>query len=249
MISNKTAVYGVAGLGGSASNWVDVATSLTRGEPWAYGIAYFVGVGLFFCLGVALAWIFEENDRRRAFFVGLSMPAFIASAQTQVATRLSPQEPPAVVSMPREQSFIKISSPVHAQTVSGPQRSASGTQSEGVQGDREEPVLRITLLKGCPDCVVWIVDDQGRLLEEETLSGDEEDVRLALKSGSSYFGIWNAQINAKLWPIRSASVSGGTLNYEFDYGGNWMNDLRRGLGNYNIRPYDPLVSEVAARER
>lgn len=238
MTKRDLGIFVVAGIGGSASSLIDLATTLTRREPWSFGISYFIGVLIFFALGCVMAWVFEETDRRRALFVGLSMPALISSAQTQLdaRSRSYASEPPSEVRM----TFPRISSSVHAQTVR--------TDSENPLQDAREKTLTIDLLQECRGCVVvWTIDGKKHHAPVDDLSSVVDgsisvEVPLGV-TGSERFeiGIWNSEINPKMWTLSSD----GGLRYNFDYAGNPWNDIRRGLGNYNIRPFDPILTAPA----
>ena len=244
MDSGRIVIFTVAGIGGSASSLLDLATTLTRGEPWSFGAGYFGGVFLFFAFGCFLAWIFEENDRRRALFVGLSMPAFFATAQTQITARDLAQDlaPPGWVGggSPPQTSFSRIFPSVHARTGSAiSQQDTPGEPPPGTASDSRPDILKIRLLRECPACVVvWTVNGEKhhRLVEE--LRSEDDTVFLEVTPGSIQFGIWNTEINPRMWTL----PFDGPRVYEFDYEGNLWNDFRRGIGNYNIRPYDAIVT-------
>lgn len=206
------------------------------------GISYFLGVLIFFALGCVMAWVFEETDRRRALFVGLSMPALISSAQTQLDARYRPyaSEPPSEVRM----TFPRILSSVHAQT--------ARTDSENPPRDAQEKTLTIDLLQECRGCVVvWTINGKKHHAPVDDLSSVVNDsiwveVPLGVTDSEQFeIGIWNSEINPKMWPFSSESG----LHYEFDYAGNPWNDIRRGLGNYNIRPFDPTLTPTAFNEQ
>ena len=242
MDSGRVVILAVAGIGGSASSLLDLATTLTRGEPWSFGPGYPGGVALFFAFGCFLAWLFEENDRRRALFVGLSMPAFFATAQTQITA--GHPTPETELTSNGQTAFSQILPAVHAQTGSAmPQQDAPEAQHPGTAAP-EPAVLRIRLLKECPACVVvWTVNGERRhRLVEELRSGDTVSLEVA---PGSRFGIWNTEINPRMWIL----PSNGPRAYEFDYRGSLWNDFRRGLGNYNVRPYDATVTaDTRARD-
>ena len=240
MDRSRVVILTIAGIGGAASSLLDLAATLTRGEPWSFGPGYFLGGSVFFAFGCLLAWIFEEDDRRRALFVGLSMPAFFATAQTQIDAG-SRQMPQAVEPTPVGQvSLFRVVPSVHARTDSAsPMQDASEERRAGPTAAREKDILKIRLRKECPDCVVvWTVNGEQRQGRVEDLLSDDDVVSIEAASGSTRFGIWNMQINPKMWVV----PSDGARTYEFDYDGNRWNDFRRGFGNYNIRPYDSIVT-------
>ena len=85
-----------AGIGGIAPNLVNLAQGFTGDAPYLPGFIYYVGVAIFFGLGASVALIFAETDHRKAFILGISLPALIAAVQTQQplkirSTDLKPQ--------------------------------------------------------------------------------------------------------------------------------------------------------------
>ena len=74
-----------AAFGGIAPNLFRVATELTGGKglpEWSYVI----GVLMFASIGAATALAFGENDSKKAFFLGLGLPALFQSAAQDVST-------------------------------------------------------------------------------------------------------------------------------------------------------------------
>jgi len=56
---------------------------MIEGETPVWSFGQLLGLFVFFVLGGGLAWLFEEDNRRKAFFLGLGLPAFLTAAQTQ----------------------------------------------------------------------------------------------------------------------------------------------------------------------
>lgn len=234
MERDRLAVLLVAGVGGSAANWMDVATTLTNNGSWSYGIGYFVGVAIFFGMGSFVGWVFGETNRARAFFVGLSMPALISAAHTQATAAQSQREPaqrePREVVLTVPAASLRVLPVLHAQ----PQNPQTAPHS---QNPVSPDSLRLHLRRPCPGCAIHILDEEGRVLREHSLDLLSA-VELEVPPDATQFGIWNRSINPQLWPLSPEHE----WDYEFDYRGNLWNDIRRGLGNYNVRPYDAFLT-------
>jgi len=71
------------GAGGIFTSVYDKAWWMIEGETPVWSFGQLLGLFVFFVLGGGLAWLFEEDNRRKAFFLGLGLPAFLTAAQTQ----------------------------------------------------------------------------------------------------------------------------------------------------------------------
>lgn len=164
MDRSRVAILTIAGIGGAASSLLDLAATLTRGEPWSFGPGYFLGA----------------------------------------------VEPTPVGQI----SLFRIVPSVHARTDSAsPMQDASEERRAGTATAREKDILKIRLRKKCPDCVVvWTVNGEQRRGRVEELLSDDDVVSIEAAPGATRFGIWNMQINPKMWVV----PSDGARTYEFD---------------------------------
>ena len=62
------------GAGGIFTSVYDKAAWLIEGSAPIWTAGQVVGLLVFFVLGGGLAWLFEEGNRRKAFFLGLDSP-------------------------------------------------------------------------------------------------------------------------------------------------------------------------------
>ena len=252
-----------AGVGGIAPNLVDLAQIWTGKAPWIPEPIYYVGLSIFFALGSAVAFIFSETDRRKAFFLGMSLPALVAAAQTQLGDRIQSEDVPI-----QEASLFQIIQTAYAQE-SDTDNVQPGQATHSATGISDDASLELNSETDCPKCAVWLYDQNGKFLEKQpfpdadkiytfsipketpkfgiwneqpnpevwNLPPDGEKIyTFSIPKETSKFGIWNEQINPKIWNLPPDGEA--TWSYEFQYKRNLWNDLRRGLGNYNVKPYD-----------
>jgi hypothetical protein len=115
---HQTILMGLAGgIGGASSNLLDLARHLTASNPVPPGILWIVGTLIFFGLGAAVAMVFQETDSKKAFFLGIGLPALIAAAATTNAPISQQQLMPTA----KPQSLLELPGlvvPVYAQTPS-----------------------------------------------------------------------------------------------------------------------------------
>jgi len=75
-----------AGFGGIAPNVFRLATDLQAGMPLP-DLSYTVGVIMFFIMGAGVALAFGEDNAKKAFFLGLSLPAMFQSGASDVSAQ------------------------------------------------------------------------------------------------------------------------------------------------------------------
>lgn len=85
----STFVIGLSGgFGGIAPNLFRLGAGLQSGEPLP-DASYAIGVLIFFVIGSGLALAFKEDNAKKAFFLGLSIPAMFQSGISDVAESAS----------------------------------------------------------------------------------------------------------------------------------------------------------------
>jgi len=72
----KGLICGAAAFGGVVSSLFALALDLTQGKRLPNG-SYLLGLTILGALGAAVAFFFEETNRRKAFFLGISLPSLI----------------------------------------------------------------------------------------------------------------------------------------------------------------------------
>lgn len=74
-----------AGFGGVAPNVFRLATKMTAGDG-APEISYLIGMLIFAAMGAAVALAFEERELKKAFFLGLGLPAMFQSGVNDISS-------------------------------------------------------------------------------------------------------------------------------------------------------------------
>lgn len=75
-----------AAFGGISPNVFRLAVSLTQGNDDLPGATYLLGLLIFAVMGAAVALIWEETDFKRAFYLGIGLPAFIQMGAGEIST-------------------------------------------------------------------------------------------------------------------------------------------------------------------
>ncbi len=94
-------IGGAGAFGGMATNLFRFGTDMTHGDPLPTA-SYFIGVIIFALMGAGLALSFREDDVKKAFFLGLSLPAMFQSSINATSQHVNEANaagftPPAIV--------------------------------------------------------------------------------------------------------------------------------------------------------
>lgn len=213
-MTSKLIIAMAAGTGGIAPSAVHLAQGFIKANPDVPGFFYFVGVGIFFALGALVAFFFAETEAKKAFFLGIGLPALIATAQTQNPSKLALDDifPSA---------FAQAILPLHPV--------ASDAQSK----------LQFKPSTECKQCEIWFADTEGAVIQKQLLGSPNHSKNIVVPKGATQFGIADPKSNFKFVPI--PVDSGAPFTIEFDRKYSPLNDLRRGLGNYELKAYEPKI--------
>lgn len=201
-----------AGVGGVAPSLVHLAQGFLKPIPEVPGPFYFVGVGIFFLLGALVAFSFAETNARKAFFLGIGLPALVATAQTQGIPKNI-----ALSLIPSAYAQISDASPPNT-------RFSSITFKPAVE---------------CKGCELWFTDSDGKVIAKEILGATPTPRQVIVPKEATAFGVADPKSNFRLVPVPKDSP--GEIAVEFDRKYSPLKDLRRGLGDYDLKAYDPNV--------
>ena len=85
-MSNKSIVLLSAAFGGISPNLFRLAVSLTEGDAELPQLSYFLGLLIFALMGAGVAYIWEETNLKKAFYLGLGLPAFIQMSTGEISS-------------------------------------------------------------------------------------------------------------------------------------------------------------------
>lgn len=199
-----------SGTGGIAPSLVHLAQGFVKQSPDVPGPFYFIGVGIFFILGALVAYFFAETNARKAFFLGIGLPALIATAQTQG---------------PQKSMVGGFISTAYAQTVPAP--------------SARPEALRFKRSTECKECEVWFADRDGKIISKQLLEGTQGVQAIRVPKEAAAVGVADPKSNFELFQLPKQTDAPPTLEFDRKYSP--LNDLRRGLGDYNVRSYDPQL--------
>ena len=198
-----------SGTGGIAPSLVHLAQGFVKQITEVPGPLYFVGVGIFFLLGALVAYFFAETNARKAFFLGIGLPALIATAQT--------------TGTPRNLVAAFIPS-AHAQAAPTPPAAATAE------------ALRFRAGTECNQCELWFADPRGKIISKQVLEPAKGVQAIEVPKGAAAVGVADPKSNFELFQLPKRADAPPTITFDRKYSP--LNDLRRGLGDYNIRSYD-----------
>lgn len=239
---SKSKILFAGGIGGAFTMLFHTACRLIQNDEWSPHFGYCIGIAIFFMLGAFVAWIFDEKNLRKAFFLGLGLPAFLSFAQMPQDGRLFGQ---GEKDNPQQGiSLYKIVPSAMAQEpgVGEPITSEDNLQDTCNKQSRELQIRpNSESMKECPNCLLWFYDKNQKLLEKVPYEKGDQAYQFEIPEEATHFGIWNGAINPKIWKIPDEQPC---PQYNFDYTYNFWKDFRAGLGDVNLRPYDPRLDPV-----
>ena len=217
------------GAGGIFTSVYDKASWLVNGgiPPWTIG--QLLGLLVFFVLGAGLAWLFEEDNRRKAFFVGLGLPAFLTAAQTQAG--------PTVEQSAALRPGFGLFATAYAQERAA---EAEGDDEVSVSAAARTLTVRPAPDHTCPEGTLQFYAEMQEI-GGIPLSCDQA---MEVPPEATHFGISTAQSNPNRFELSEAEAA----TYELRYDYNFWTDLRAGLGARSLRAYDLLLTPITDPE-
>lgn len=206
-------IFSAAALGGMAPTLVKQARIIADGGPLPRP-AILVALVIYLTLGGCIALIFKETDLKKAFFLGIGVPALIVSGQGGGE----------VGSAKDIRGALYFLSPGIALAQEGEEEKAEGQKK-----------LIILSELTCEKCFIRFYDQESELVAVLRFPKEPGVHEFAVPENASAFGIWNAAITPQLWNLKEPT------EYEFGYVFKPWNDFWRGLGNDTIRSYDSIV--------
>lgn len=216
-MESKSIIAIAAGTGGIAPSLVYLAQGFIKENLNVPGIIFFVGVAIFFILGAMVAIFFDEKEAKKAFFLGIGLPALIATAQTQEQGKIN------------KFTSINFISSAYAQESMAPSSATKKIQQE----------LNLKYSDDCKQCEIWFFDSKGEVIAKKLLNSEEKSKNITVPKGASNFGIADPKSNFTLVPIPRNLNTDTTIEFERKY--NPLKDFRRGLGNYDLKSYDAKI--------
>lgn len=217
-MNDKIEIILIAGFGGAAPSLVNMAKDLS--EDISPSFLFVTAIILYFGLGCAVARIFQETDRKKSFFLGVSLPALIVTAAAR--------EPV----MPNDQIgwlFAPFEITAYAQDVDAlGQLEAAGKK-----------LLYVDPSTNSGDFSVYYFGKNGAPIGQGYKVPDKSGVLKFIVPEDAYkYGVFGSQANPSFGVIPEGHDFGITVERDRNY----LNDFWRGLGNRSIQPYDFSVS-------
>ena len=214
-------IFLAAALGGMAPTLVKQARIIADGGPLP-SPSILVALIIYLALGGCIALIFKETDLKKAFFLGIGVPALIVSGQGGGQVGFGDNIKGAMY-------FL---SPTTALAQEG--------KEEKVE---EQKKLVIVSEMTCDKCFIRFYSKDGELVAVLRFPKAPGTHEFPVPRNVSAFGIWNSAITPQLWKLKEPT------KYVFGYEFKPWNDFWRGLGNDTIRSYDSIVTPLSLGNR
>ena len=149
----------------------------------------------------------------------MGLPALVATVQTQGSLK---------------SAFVDIVPSAYAQPAAPIDLSAGAAAAK----------LNFKSSSECKGCEIWFADSAGTVISKQILKTSSEPSQIVVPKGAASFGVADPKSNFRLVPLpRDTSAP---VSVEFSRKYSPLSDLRRGLGNYDIKSYD---SNIQFREQ
>lgn len=244
------------GFGGIATSLFNLATNLVGGTATWQGLVTMalgsIGFILLFVIGVAVVHFFEEADMRKAFIIGLSLPAFFAAAASGDLTRLTGGSGAKLSqSNPKQLESNRTDSKASGMSSARKRPAAIAANEEFIlaQGLQAQPYSTESTLRimpapdapGNPPYDLWFFDQRGIAISKHQIPELSQPFTYEIPENAKKFGIWNDLVTPKVYELPDLSHQDAADIY-LNFNRSYFNDVLRGLGAKKYKPYNPDYS-------
>jgi hypothetical protein len=217
-----------AGTGGISPNLLHVAQSMVKQVPDALpGPLFLGGMLIFFIMGGAVALFFGENIPKKAFVLGIGLPALITTLQAQHGPKVG---------------LVDLIPSAYAQQAVQPASPQAQSPGPAASAPVVKPQLALTAdsIRSCNGCEVWFADASGKVLSKNFIAPQSSGTKVwTIPQNAQKFAIIDPRSNARF--VTLPQVSEGLLTVDFDRKYSAWNDFRRGLGAFDLKAYEQVV--------
>jgi hypothetical protein len=268
----KSLLIGLAGgIGGSASNFLYLGQQLTAQRGSEVSWLYFFGTLIFFGLGAAIALIFQETDAKKAFFLGIGLPALIAAAATAKEPlsggKLSTQATgsvflrrlefvPSAFAQERKPGTSTPATTTRSQHPRQPSPEQPGTPAPSPSTSAPPTTCNRDMITLVPkqdfqaigDAQLWFFDAKGEAVGTKPIEVQkgQPSISIEVPQKAEKFGVWSPQVTARLWDLPKTDCD---LRLQLTPQRSYTNDILRGLGARSLKPYEMNIQLSPAVKR
>lgn len=159
----KLPIFIAAAFGGISPNLLRLAVSLMKEEAELPGVTYALGLLIFAMMGGVVAYIWEETDLKKAFYLGIGLPALIQMGAGEISKQPVAFTEPAAVTQP----FALQESGIQLMPVAFMQ-DTNRDANKRVQLDTKQ--LTVTLSKRKKEVTVYLYGPREKTMQEEKLT-------------------------------------------------------------------------------
>lgn len=221
-----------AGTGGISPHLLHLAQSMIKQQVDAIpGPMFFGGVLIFFTLGAAVAVVFAETIPRKAFVLGIGLPALLTTLQSQPGAKIG---------------LADLVPSAYAQQSPQPAPAPSPASPASAPVSKLQLTLNAQSVNDCKGCEVWFADASGQILSKNFIPPQSLGVKTwSVPQSAMKFAIVDPKSNARFVPLPQATE--GTLSVDFERRYSAWNDFRRGLGALDLKAYEQVVEIKKSR--
>ena len=206
------------GVGGISPLLYTKAVVLMNNGATIFTPGLWIGIGFFFLLGATVSWYGGADTRKEAFLLGLAFPAFIAHAFNLPA--------------PSVDGIVMGIAPEPEPVLDDRTELGHGGESAASLG------LTFEGVSPCPNGELRFYEGTRELGAVEFV--ESCNVHAQKPDEATYFRVWTDRANPGRWYLSGDGMDEYSLRYSYDL---WK-DIRSGLGNASVRPYNLELTPV-----
>jgi|GEM_PF-2916044 len=198
----KLPIFIAAAFGGISPNLLRLAVSLMKEEAELPGITYALGLLIFAVMGGVVAYIWEETDLKKAFYLGIGLPALIQMGAGEISKPpvAAFTEPPSVT-----EPFAVQESSMQILPVAFMQ-DQNRDANKRVQLDTKQ--LTVSLSKRKKEVIVYLYGPREKTMQEERLTFRvrEREKTISIPANITSMQVQIGSIKSNKWdfPAKSA---------------------------------------------
>ena len=196
-MKEKFPILLAAAFGGISPNLLRLAVNLMNENPELPELTYLLGLAIFALMGAVVAWIWEETDFKKAFYLGIGLPAVIQMGAGEI-------------SKGGTTAALDILAPNQYAAVPAEDIADYRITTAAFFQDNEQRQLKLSLEKYWPRCTVVFSSSDSSLSREVIFPPRNMEQSLAVPDFAHEFYIeWRRNQSLKI----SIPASGDNLHY------------------------------------
>jgi hypothetical protein len=236
-----------ATFGGASPTLLQAAMSLVGPQATLPHSTFWLGVVLFALLGGIAGWVAGETNITKAFFLGVSLPAFIQTSVANGQAAFAPKNPAGATATSSQHQFSLISSACAQETPMTPMISSnvvasSNAVAAAAVGEYTNRLLILTTeVNSEVNPKLRLYDVKGDLISQSSLYATSGAVKVKLPSNAVQAYVTGDNIATTPISLAPAGKAGSSQAVSVGFQRNDWSGFKRSLGFKQVSDFDVTV--------